>query len=366
MLLTTSNYQRFHARLRRASIVACVLSMLASVGVAHVLTGTASASGTSASQLVIDGAGDGHGVGMSQDGALGYAEHGWAYTAILSHYYTGTALGQAPANTVVKVLVGAKVKSVPLESYVRGVVSAEMSASWPLAALEAQAVASRTYAITADAGGSKFDVYSDDRSQVYLGKAAETSRTNSAVAATAGQIVTYDGRPAITYFFAGSGGQTESVQNAFAGAEPEPWLVSVADPYEAGALRRWSVTMSFADAAARLNGLVKGSFTGIEVLARGISPRIVSAYVLGSKGRSLVSGGELEARLGLYSTWAYFSVKNAKGVRAEPGTSPTSAPATATAEPAKVGGTGGSAAADSAPPAKPATGVDGQGGVVAR
>ncbi|HEY5286323.1 MAG TPA: SpoIID/LytB domain-containing protein [Solirubrobacteraceae bacterium] len=332
------------------------------------------ASAASSPQLVIDGAGDGHGVGMSQDGALGLAEHGWSYNAILAHYYTQTALGNAPATTVVKVLVGSTVKRVPLESYVRGVVSAEMSASWPMAALEAQAVASRTYAITSDAGGAKFNVYSDDRSQVYRGKAAETSRTNTAVAATAGQIVTYAGKPAVTYFFAGSGGQTESVQNAFPGAEAEPWLVSVADPYEAGPLRRWSMTMSFAAAGSRLSGLVKGGFSGIEVSKRGVSPRIVSAYVLGTKGRTLVSGPELEARLGLYSTWAYFSVKNAKGTRAEPdgsgqspapASTPTSTPTpTPTAVPAKVGGTGGSAAAAGAPSGKPA-GVDGQGGVTA-
>src|SRR6202021_3044826 len=102
------------------------------------------ASSASASSLVIDGAGDGHGVGMSQDGALGFAAHGWAYAAILAHYYTGTALGATPANTVVKVLVGSKVKSLPLETYVRGVVSAEMSAGWPMAGLEAQAGASPT------------------------------------------------------------------------------------------------------------------------------------------------------------------------------------------------------------------------------
>ncbi|HEV7937468.1 MAG TPA: SpoIID/LytB domain-containing protein [Solirubrobacteraceae bacterium] len=322
------------------------------------------AASASAATLVVDGAGDGHGVGMSQDGALGFAEHGWTYSAILAHYYTGTALGAPPANTVVKVLVGSKVKSLPLETYVRGVVSAEMSASWPMAALEAQAVASRTYAIASDAGGAKFDVYSDDRSQVYLGKAAETSRTNSAVAATAGQIVTYAGKPAVTYFFAGSGGQTESVQNAFPGAEPEPWLVSVADPYEAGPLHHWSMTLSFASVSSRLSGLVKGVFTGIEVSKRGVSPRIVSAYVLGSKGRTLVSGPELEARLGLYSTWAYFSVKSAKGTRAEPDTSGQSPAPAPTAQPADVGGTGGSAAAAGTPSGKPG-GVDGQGGVPA-
>src|SRR5580700_2812915 len=162
-----------------------------------------------ASTLVIEGAGDGHGVGMSQDGALGYAQHGWTAAAILARYYTGTTLGQAPASSVVKVLEGSKVVRVPLERYVRGVVSAEMPSNWPLAALEAQAIASRTYALTADAGGSRFDVYSDTRSQMYLGATAETATTNAAVTATAGQIVEYAGKPAITYYFASSGGMTE-------------------------------------------------------------------------------------------------------------------------------------------------------------
>jgi SpoIID/LytB domain protein len=365
MLVTSSTYHRSYALLRRASILAWALMLLAGAPSSAKAPPRARTTVAHGSQLVIDGAGDGHGVGMSQDGALGYAEHGWSYTAILSHYYTGTAIGQAPTNTVVKVLIGAKVKSIPLEAYVRGVVSAEESASWPLAALEAQAVASRTYAITAHAGGAKFDVYADDRSQVYLGKAAETSRTNTAVAATAGQIVTYAGQPAITYFFADSGGQTESIQNAFPGASAQPWLVSVADPYEAGPLHRWTLTLNFASAAARLRGLVKGSLTGIEVLKRGVSPRIVSASVLGSKGSTLVSGPELEARLGLYSTWAYFSVENSHGLHPEPDTSgQTSAAPTPIAQPAKVGRTGGAAAAGGTPSAKP-SGVDGQGGVSA-
>src|SRR3954452_7518215 len=58
-----------------------------------------------ASTFTIDGAGFGHGVGMSQYGALGYAQHGAAYQDILAHYYTGTQLGQAPAGKVVRVLL---------------------------------------------------------------------------------------------------------------------------------------------------------------------------------------------------------------------------------------------------------------------
>jgi SpoIID/LytB domain protein len=294
-----------------------------------------------AAELLISGGGDGHGVGMSQEGALGYAEHGFTYQAILAHYYTGTGLGTAPPGAQVRVLMGGKVHKVALETYVRGVVSAEVSPSWPLAALEAQAVASRTYALTAHAGGSKFDVYADTRSQVYRGVAAQTPQTDAAVAATTGQIVTYDGQPAITYFFASSGGRTENNENSFPGSEPEPWLRGVVDQYERGDLHTWKATISFATAASRLHGLVRGAFQGIEVLTRGFSPRIVSAYVLGSSGRTAIGGPELAARLGLYSAWAYFSTREGQSVKPEPdrsGWSALSSPAPAAAPGASQGG----------------------------
>lgn len=286
-----------------------------------------------AETLTISGAGDGHGVGMSQDGALGFAQHGYDYQAILSHYYTGTAIGQVAPRTRVRVLMGGKVRKVALETYVRGVVAAEMSPQWPLAALEAQAVASRTYALTAHAGEGRFDVYADTRSQVYRGRAAETPTTNRAVAATAGQIVTYAGKPAITYFFASSGGSTESVQNAFPGTAPEPWLQGVPDPFDTGPEHAWSRNLSFAAAARALAGLVRGGFRGIEVLKRGVSPRILAANILGSRGRTPISGNELAARFGLYDTWAYFSIRDAHGTHREPDHSGTRGPATATPAP---------------------------------
>src|SRR6185312_10051388 len=114
MLLTRSTYQRLHARSSCAPIAVWLLAMLVGVliwGQAPASAQSAPQARTSAaraSELVIDGAGEGHGVGMSQDGALGYAERGWSYSAILAHYYTGTAIGQAPVGAIVKVLVGAK------------------------------------------------------------------------------------------------------------------------------------------------------------------------------------------------------------------------------------------------------------------
>jgi SpoIID/LytB domain protein len=317
--------RRLPAGDRRRALRGRALRGLTAALLAWSLLGAA-ASAAATSTLVIDGAGYGHGVGMSQEGALGYAQHGYSYAAILAHYYTGTALGMVPSSKTVRVLLNGKVHKLPLEAYVRGVVGAEMPASWPLAALEAQAVASRTYALTDHAGGARFDVYADTRSQVYLGTKAQTAQTNAAVAATAGQVVTYAGQPAITYFFASSGGATEDVQNSFPGATPEPWLRGVPDPFDQGPGHSWSVSMSFAAAAARLRGLVRGRFRGIEVLRRGYSPRILAANVLGSGGDTQVGGPELAARLGLDDSWAYFSVRTAHGVTAEPDLSGYSTP----------------------------------------
>jgi len=341
----------YHRPARVPALLAGALAALAfSPGAASGAARAAQAA--PASTLMITGAGYGHGVGMSQDGAYGYARHGWTYQAILAHYYTGTSLGLAPSGAIVRVLIGGRVRRVPLEQYVRGVVSAEVPSEWPLAALEAQAIASRTYALTAHAGdqskiGQRFDVYADTRSQVYRGVAAETAQTNAAVAATTGQIVTYAGQPAITYFFASSGGMTEDVQNGFPGSEPQPWLRGVPDLYES-TRSHWQLSLSFHAAAARLRGLVKGSFRGIEVLRRGRSPRILTAAILGSAGTTQIDGPALAARLGLRDTWAYFGVRT--------GTGPTTPEPDRSGSPVATNPT--AVPADSAP-------ITGQGGVPA-
>ena len=68
------------------------------------------------SVLVLRGHGWGHGLGLSQWGAYGYAKHGWTYDRILAHYYTGTTLGPAKVTTV-RVLL-AQGKKATLDSVV--------------------------------------------------------------------------------------------------------------------------------------------------------------------------------------------------------------------------------------------------------
>jgi stage II sporulation protein D len=367
--------------------------LAAAVGMA--LAGAAPAG--AAETFYIRGGGDGHGIGMSQYGAYGYALHGKDYRFILGHYYTGTSLGSTSPSQLVRVLIrtgsasfaganraaGQKlnpaatysvrtlasgalgvfdssgkrvvsaasplrvtgsgplrvggsgsyhgalefrpsgrsavetINAVGLEDYVRGVISAEMPASWSAQALEAQAVAARTYAITTGVGANGYQLYSDTRSQMYQGVAAETPSTDAAVAATRGQVVTYRGRPVVTYFFASSGGQTEDIQNVWLGSSPEPWLHGVSDPYDGvggNPDHRWTVKLTVGQAASRLSSLVKGRLIGVRVTRWGVSPRVVSAQIVGSRGTTNVTGPQLQQAFGLMSTYmAFASISSSQG-----------------------------------------------------
>ncbi len=202
------------------------------------------------------------------------------------------------------------VNALDLEDYVRGVISAEMPSAWSPEALKVQAVAARTYAITTSVNRGAFDVYSDTRSQMYRGVAAEAASTNAAVAATRGQIVTYHGAPAITYFSASTGGWTESIQDAWPGSTPEPWLKGVPDPYDdAGGnpYHHWSYSYSLSSAQAKLGRWVKGQLIGVQIVTDGADPRMVSANVVGTGGTTRVSANSLESLFGLLSTNASFT-----------------------------------------------------------
>jgi stage II sporulation protein D len=342
-------------------------------------------------RTVIRGAGFGHGIGLSQYGAYGYALHGRSYQAILAHYYKGTRLSTAPSRPVrvmlqpedpyirvrgatrisghtlkpsrtyiaresgsgivIRTTSGKRVARVgngarfagrdplrllgpalngvtsglyrgaielrtegaglsaidvlDLDSYVCGVVAGEMPSSWPLEALKSQAVAARTYALTTRKTDGLFDQYPDTRSQVYRGVTGESVRSDAAVRATAGRIVTYNGVPAVTYYFSTSGGYTEDIEFSFVGALSKPWLVGVPDPYDGlSPYHRWTVRDSNAAIDRALGA--PGSFKRVKVLERGVSPRVVKARVIGSKGSVTLSGPTIRTRLGLRDSWFTF------------------------------------------------------------
>ena len=153
------------------------------------------------------------------------------------------------------------VNVVPLESYLLGVVPGEMPKDWPLDALEAQAVAARTYAIANLVEGRSFDLYSDARSQLYYGANAESPGTTRAVIETRGQVLSYNGAPAETFYFSSSGGKTLSALDAF--GQDLPYLVSVDDPWdETSPNHRWETRLLGGQQLARRLGL-QGAITDV-------------------------------------------------------------------------------------------------------
>ena len=376
--------------------------LLAALMLALALPATASALvlGGSANKAVkartwvVNGAGFGHGVGMSQYGAYGYAKHGVTYDQILTHYYTGTTIGTT-ADRSVRVLLrdgarsvsfrgagsacGAGLKPgkgyvakrkgpgvvlqskkgrriarcgaamtaagaptvtlagkgtyrgslevrasgsslqainvVEIEDYVRGVVSEESPASWPLEALKAQAAAARSYGLSTGIRGGNFDLYDDTRSQAYGGVAAETAKTDQAVSATRLQVVLYAGKVAQTFFFSTSGGHTENNENSSLGfGQPAiPYLRGVDDPFEADAgspYEHWKRKFSIGRMNSALHSIgLRGKLKNIAVVQRGASPRIVRANLIGTGGTTSVNGPQFRSALGLPDTWAFFRKK---------------------------------------------------------
>jgi stage II sporulation protein D len=199
-----------------------------------------------------------------------------------------------------------------MEDYLRGVVPREMPASWgddAPAALAAQAIAARSYALSTMTPTSTYDVYDDQRDQVYGGVDAEDPRTNRAVRRTRGTVLTYDGAVITAYFFSTSGGRTEDVQNVFSGSGPRPYLKSVPDPFDKlSPYHVWPDPPTFS--ARRLGELLRlgAPVTAVEIVRRGTSPRVVQARVRTATGRTATfSGWSLRGTLGLRDTW--FSVR---------------------------------------------------------
>ena len=328
------------------------------------------------SVVAVSGHGWGHGLGLSQWGAYGYAKHGWTYDRILAHYYPGTTLGEARVSTVRVLLASAKkvalespatwtlsdaagtkvaldpmrlvlkaklavpghlglvppytltgtqpllvggtpypgrltvssdgkvvqvVDRLGLETYLEGVVPAEMPSSWPAEALKAQAVAARSYALANLTKGRAFDLYGDTRDQVFGGARVANPATDEAVEATKGQAVLYAGKVADTLFFSTSGGRTGSAAEAIGVAVP--YLVPVADPYDAASpYHDWGPVLFDAATVAKRFKLAS-PIADIQRVT-GPSGRVTSVTFLSDdESQVTVTGNQVRKALDLRSTW---------------------------------------------------------------
>lgn len=403
---------------RRLSPLAALALVSTLVLAVIVVPASPAAAGTD--DLVITGRGWGHGRGLGQYGAYGYAQdHGWSSAQILDHYYGGTEAGLVPADapvnpdlvrvdlrhirslpTTVSLAQGAivladaagtgqgqvtdgavrlrwngsgydvdtgptclgpwtahssiagdfvrltasstatgidsllavcgpyyrawyegelraanyegsprTVNVVTIEQYLRGVIPNEMPASWPAAALEAQTVAARSYALAGDHRQQPYaDTCDSIRCQVYDGTYTERKgfrssthpRTDAAVAATAGLVrITADGEVARTEFSSSTGGWT-------AGGD-FPAVEDLGDAIAANPNHTWRVTVP----VSRLEkhyGL--GSFHSAQVTERlGVGPkegRVATVELVFARGQVTATGNGIRSLLGLKSDWFSF------------------------------------------------------------
>lgn len=199
-----------------------------------------------------------------------------------------------------------QVNTLPLDYYLLGVVPSEMPGSWPLEALKAQAVAARSYAWPRVDGNGEFDIGASSASQNYKGYLHEYPRSNNAVAQTAGQVITYNGRVVAAYYHSSAGGYTENSEYAFVTAAGNPgskvaYCRGKADVDENGlAYDRnspdyyWqSVSFTMTELSAIFANSDKTNVGQILDLTftRGVSDRAYQVVLTGTLGSKTVSGG---------------------------------------------------------------------------
>lgn len=197
------------------------------------------------------------------------------------------------------------INHLPLETYLASVVGSEMPATWPQAALRAQAVAARTYALNQLKPAAAYDLKSTVASQVYRGLAAETDSTRAAVAATTGKVLMQNGRLILAAFHSSSGGSTEDSGQVW--SRQLPYLVSVPDFDRDSPVSRWNLRLE----PDQLRSMFRetGGVRRIDVLDSSNSGRVKRARVTGPAGSLDLSGSELRQRLGLRSTLVSFSLQ---------------------------------------------------------
>jgi stage II sporulation protein D len=153
----------------------------------------------------------------------------------------------------------ALVTTIDVDQYLQGVVPLEAPPSWPPAALAAQAIVARTFALGRRTLSRPYDVTASDADQRWGGVDAESPACTAAIAATRGQTLTFAGGPASVFYSACCGGHTADI-GAVWGGVPLSYLRGVVDPYCAAAPDyRWSRDVPLARALAAFGARTGGT-----------------------------------------------------------------------------------------------------------
>ena len=196
---------------------------------------------------------------------------------------------------------------VPLEEYLRGVVSKEMSPSFPIEALKAQSIAARSFAMKNRKRHDKdgFDLCNGTHCQVYIG-VADFESVNRAVSETRGEVLMFKNKIADTNFHTDSGGMTESVGEVW--GTNIPYLVAVKEILEIG--EPWTAKFTAKDFSSRfgdnfgdLKSITLSKLTiGNGSDDRSPSGRVKFAQIVGTNRTLKISGTDLRRKFSLPST----------------------------------------------------------------
>jgi SpoIID/LytB domain protein len=193
-------------------------------------------------------------------------------------------------------------KILGMDKYIQGVVPHEMPPSWHPEAVQAQAVAARTYATWSRAQNRRghYQICDTTACQVYGGVDAESPASNDAVRETRRQILLHDGRPAFTQFSASSGGWTSAGSRSYLPAQPDPY-----DEHASNPVHTWTTTVDAARLERKFPAI--GRLKSIRVVSRDGNGewqgRVWKIVLEGTRANRTMSGDDFRWTFGLRSSW---------------------------------------------------------------
>lgn len=197
------------------------------------------------------------------------------------------------------------VEHAPLETYLYGVLPYEMSYSWPLEALKAQAVAARTYTLKTleNVKNQNFDVFSDVRSQMYKGGGKQYDSVKKAVDETRGEVLTYEDKLFYTYYHANCGGATDDVRSwnpSAVSIKPLSGASCKTDSHSKSYKWQMNISRAKVENYAKSVGL-SGSLKSIKISRKTDTGRATNLTIRTSKGSKTVPCGKFRLATGIRS-----------------------------------------------------------------
>ena len=196
-----------------------------------------------------------------------------------------------------------------IENYLSSVVGSEMPTKWPLEALKAQAIASRTYALR-QKGNQLYDIDSTQKNQVYNGLESRTYKTSRAVRSTRSLVLTYKNKLINALFHSSSGGMTENSQDVW--KTQYPYLSSVKDFDRNNPKLRWQKKFSKKELESLFPKI--GGIKKIEILNITDTGRVKDVKLFGNYGSYQMTGVDLRKKLNLKSNFVRFKFVEDKKV----------------------------------------------------